>query len=535
MPKLNRSPLPLTAEHDAPMTMRDGTVLRGDLYRPAEGGPFPTLLVRTPYGEPTFRMIPKIPALEAGFAVVLQHCRGRGSSDGEFRPWLDEGPDGHDTIAWITAQPWSNGEVVMSGMSYLAGCALQAAATRPPGLKAVVASMTPHDFHDGLKYHGGAFALGSALGWGAAQALLGLLHGMEAGEDAAKTGAGFGALLPVLGDQATAARTLPTGDIPGIPWWRDWTSHPERDAYWQELAETLRHDRIEVPVMHVAGWFDLFLAGTLENHRRLGGPLVIGPWSHLAPGASGTGRLDFGFSASAQAIRLENRQLAFLKGEDTGPAVKIFVMGDNVWRDEEAWPPARAVETRYHFHSDGLLSPAAPAATAPCTFTFDPRDPVPTVGGPLLLPDPTNVGPQDQRDVELRSDVLCFTTDVLTEDIEVTGPVAVTLHASTSAAGTDWTAKLVDVYPDGRAMSVIDGIVRASAPSGVHEIDLVATSQVFKAGHRIRVEISSSNFPRFDRNPGTGGPCAGATEADLVVQHQTVFPGSFITLPVIPR
>jgi putative CocE/NonD family hydrolase len=532
MAKLDRTPLLLTAEHDASMPMRDGTILRGDVHRRAEGGPFPTLLVRTPYGAGTFRAIPVIPALEAGFAVVLQHCRGRGSSDGEFRPWLDEGADGHDTIAWITAQPWSNGEVVMSGMSYLAGCALQAAATRPPGLKAVVAAVTPHDFHDGLKYHGGAFALGSALGWGAMQAMLGLVHGMEAGED---TRAGFGALLPVLGDQAAAARTLPVGDIPGIPWWRDWVSHPERDAYWEGLAETLRHDRIEVPVMHVAGWFDLFLSGTLENHRRLGGPLVVGPWSHTALGATGTGRLDFGFSASAQAIRLEQRQLAFLRGQDTGPAVKIFVMGDDVWRDEEAWPLARAVETRYHLHADGLLSAAPPAATEPATFTFDPRDPVPTVGGPLLLPDATNVGPQDQRDVELRPDVLCYTTEVLAADVEVTGPVSVTLHGETSAAATDWTAKLVNVHPDGRAMSVIDGIVRTAEPAGTFTIDLVATSQVFKAGHRIRVEVSSSNFPRFDRNPGTGRPAAGATGTDLVLQHQKVFPDSYITLPIVPR
>ncbi|GIH98309.1 CocE/NonD family hydrolase [Planobispora takensis] len=531
MPKLNRPPLPLTAEHDSPIPMRDGTILRADLHRPAEGGPFPTLLVRTPYGEGTFRMVPVVPALEAGFAVVLQHCRGRGGSDGEFRPWLDEGPDGHDTIAWITAQPWSNGEVVMSGTSYLAGCALQAAATRPPGLKAVVATMTPHDFHDGLKYHGGAFALGSALHWGTLQAMLGLLHAGEAGQD---VGAGFGAILPMLGDPAAAARTLPLSDIGGIPWWQDWISHPERDAYWQELAETLRHDRIEVPVMHVAGWFDVFLSGTLENHRRLGGPLVIGPWSHTSQG-TGTGRLGFGFFSSAQAIRLEQRQLAFLKGEDTGPAVKIFVMGDDVWRDEEAWPPARAVPTRYHLHSDGLLSPEAPAAADPVTFTFDPRDPVPTVGGPLLLPDPTNVGPQDQREVELRPDVLCYTTEVLTGDLEVTGPVSVTLHASTSAAGTDWTAKLVDVHPDGRAMSVIDGIVRTSVPSGRHEIDLVATSQVFKAGHRIRVEVSSSNFPRFDRNPGTGRTSAETAGHELVPQHQSVFPDSFITLPIIPR
>ncbi|NUT38622.1 MAG: CocE/NonD family hydrolase [Thermoactinospora sp.] len=512
MPKLNREPYRVIVEHDTPVAMRDGTILRGSVHRRAEGGPFPTLLARTPYGENTFRMMPVTPALEAGFAVVLQHCRGRGGSDGEFRPWLDEGDDGRDTIEWITAQPWSNGEVVMQGGSYLAGCALQAAATRPPGLRAVVASMTPHDFYDGLKYHGGAFAYGSARNWGVMQTMLGLMHAAESGQD---VGAGFGALLPLLAD--------PSAQVPPdvIPWWHDWVSHRERDAYWQELAETLQHDRIEVPVMHVAGWFDLFLAGTLENHRRLGGPLVVGPWSHLTPGGSGTGVVNFGFFASGQAIQLEQRQLAFLRGQDTGPAVKIFVMGDDVWRDEEAWPLARAVETRYYLHSDGVLS-QEPKAGEPVTFTFDPGDPVPTTGGATLLPDPVNVGPQDQREVEKRPDVLCFTTAPLEADLEVTGPVSVTLHARSSAPSTDWTAKLVNVHPDGRALSVVDGIVRTTRSTSV--VDLVATSQVFKAGHRIRVEISSSNHPRFDVNPAVDRPAV-----------QQVYPDSFITLPVVPR
>ncbi|MEU5883064.1 CocE/NonD family hydrolase [Spirillospora sp. NPDC047279] len=533
MPKLDPSPYTVTVDNDVAMPMRDGTLLRGAVHRRTDGGPFPALLVRTPYGEESFRMVAVTAALKAGFAVVTQHCRGRGTSDGEFRPWLDEGDDGHDTITWITAQPWCNGEVVMSGMSYPAGCALQAAATRPPGLKAVVASMTPHDFYDGLKYHGGAFALGSALNWGSLQSILGLMHAADAGED---VGARLGALFPILGDQNAAVRTLPVRDVPSIPWWREWVDHHERDAYWQETAETLRHDRIEVPVMHTAGWFDLFLPGTLENHRRLGGPLVIGPWTHLGPGASGAGRLDFGFAASGRAAQLDQRQLAFLQGRDTGPAVRIFVMGDDVWRDEEAWPLARAVDTRYYLHGDGVLSTEpATAAAEPATFAYDPRDPVPTLGGPLLLADPTNVGPQDQRDLERRPDVLCYTSDVLDADVEVTGPLSVTLHAETSAAATDWTAKLVNVHRDGRAMSVIDGIVRTTTASGTFTIDLVATSQVFKAGHRIRVEISSSNFPRFDRNPGTGRPAAEATEDDLVVQHQTVFPDSYITLPIVPR
>ncbi|MCG5212134.1 CocE/NonD family hydrolase [Streptosporangium sp. KLBMP 9127] len=535
MPKLNRAPLAITTEHDAPIPMRDGTVLRADLHRPAAGGPFRTLLIRSPYGEPTLRSAPTIRALEMGFAVVLQHCRGRGGSDGEFRPWLDEGQDGYDTIEWITEQDWSDGDVVASGMSYLAGCALQAAALAPPALKGVVAAVTPHDFYDGLTYNGGALALGSALNWAGMQTMLGLMHATEAGDDVS---AGFAQLMPVLTDHETALRTLPVRDVPGVSWWRDWVDHPTRDAYWEGFADTLRHDRIQVPVMHVGGWFDLFLTGTLENHRRLGGPLVIGPWAHMP--STATGDLNFGLAASQQAVNLERRQLEFLRAApapgDAG--VQIFVMGANVWRDEESWPLERAVPTPFYLHSGGRLGTEEPPPdAAPSTYDYDPADPVPTVGGPLLLADPANVGPRDQRAVEQRPDVLCFTTDPLTTAVEVTGPLSVTLHAATSAAGTDWTAKLVDVWPDGRALSVIDGIVRTAAtPSqpAEHTVDLVATSQLFPPGHRIRVEISSSNFPRFDRNLGAGDP----SNPTMIVQHQTIYHDSarpsYITLPIVP-
>jgi putative CocE/NonD family hydrolase len=532
MRTLNRLTIPVVSEHDAAVPMRDGVVLRADVYRPQ--GTVPALLVRNPYGEGMFRMLPIIPWLEAGYAVVLQHCRGRGNSDGDFRPWLDEGNDGYDTVGWITGQPWSNGDVVMSGTSYLAGCALQAAALQPPGLRAVVARMTPHDFYDGLNYHGGAFALGSALYWATLQGMLGLMHGAAAGED---VGAGFGSVVPMLADPAAAQRTLPLSDLSAsVAWFGDWIAHPTRDAYWEGMAETLRHDRIAVPVMHVAGWFDIFLAGTLENHRRLGGPLTIGPWAHAALTAS-TGRLDFGFFASGQAAQLEQRELAFLASAGTSEAgVRIFVMGDNVWRDEPAWPLERAVPTRYHLHADGRLSTLESTEDSPRGYCHDPENPVPTLGGPLLLADGTLTGPQDQREIEARPDVLCYTTDVLDRDVEVTGPLSVTLRASTSGVSTDWTAKLVDVWPDGRAMSVIDGIARVAAEPGVpaeHVVDLVATSQVFKAGHRIRVQIASSNFPRFDRNPGTGK--SSADSADLQVQQQAVYPQSFITLPIVPR
>ncbi|MFB4304210.1 CocE/NonD family hydrolase [Actinomadura sp. NTSP31] len=525
MTKLDRPALPAVTVLDQPIEMRDGTILRADVHRPAGDGRHRTVLMRGPYGEPVFRSAPVTAYLRAGMAVVLQHCRGRGNSDGEFTPWVDEGRDGADTVDWITAQPWSNGEVVAAGNSYLAGCALQLASERPDALKAVVAAMTPHDFYDGLKYHGGAFALGSAFFWGALQGLLGAVHDIDDGGAAR-----LGPLMQVLADPDAAMRTLPLRVVPAVadafPFWRDWVDHPERDSYWTDLAETLRHDRIGVPVLHVAGWFDVFLRGTLENHRRIpGGRLVIGPWSHLSQ-TGGVGELYFGQAASAQMTQLEAAQVAFLRGDTGGPAVRYFTMGADVWRDAESWPPPGATATRYYLHPGGSLSTGAPGADAsPSRFVHAPDAPVPTHGGNLLLNDPVNVGPRDQRAVEARPDVLVFTTPVLDRDVEVTGPVRAVLHAATSAPGADWTAKLVDVWPDGRAMNVLDGIVRSPAGATRHEIDLAATSQTFRAGHRIRVQVASSNFPRFDRHPSM-------VRAEQTVFHDAGRP-SWIELPVM--
>src|SRR5262249_15437970 len=238
--------------------------------------------------------------------------------------------------------------------------------------------------------------------------MLGLMHGAAAGADVA---AGFATIPPLLAGQAAAQRTLPLADLgASLPWFGDWVCHPTRDAYWQRMGETLRHDRIDVPVMHMAGWFDIFLRGTLENHRRLGGPLTIGPWAH-GQTTTNCGRLDFGFFASAQGAQLEQRELDFLaSGGATNGAVRIFVMGDNVWRDELAWPLERAVDTRYYLHPDGRLATEEPGEAGPRTFTCDPHDPVPTLGGPLLLADGTLSGPQDQREIEARPDVLCYTS-----------------------------------------------------------------------------------------------------------------------------
>ncbi len=570
MPKLNRAPMPITATHDVPVPMRDGTILRADIQRPAEAGPVPTLLIRNPYGEQLNRTLPAIPALEAGFAVVSQHCRGRGSSDGEFAPWADEPADGADTVAWITAQPWSNGKVAGWGLSYTAGTALQTAIEAAAGDVGVVAMMTPADFYDDLTYVGGALALASAQFWATLQGLLGAQHAAAAGEDPRAL---LAAVRPAQLDPPSARAALPLREAAGLPaampHWRDWLDHPGRDEYWQGLpAPRDNYRAIGRPAYHVAGWFDLFLAGTLENHQGLVAatgdrsrqPLVIGPWTHGGISMTGAGEADFGPAASAAMLNLEADQLAFLHGLATDgqpggsrPPVRIFVMGDNAWREEQEWPLARTVYTPWYLQPGGGLGPGAPSPdAAPSRYAADPRDPVPTVGGNLLLPRWNAAGPHDQRVLDDRTDILRFTSAPLAADLEVTGPLSVVLHAATSAADTDWTAKLVDVHPDGTALNVADGIIRARYRQGTdasrpaepgqpqeYTISLAATSQVFKAGHAIRIDIASSNFPRFDRNPGNGTLSADATEADLTVQEQTVFHDagrpSRIVLPVIPR
>ncbi len=577
MAKLSLACVPMLGEHNAAARMRDGTVLRADIFRPAEGGPSPVLLVRTPYGEPMVRSTPVLPAIEAGFAVVLQHCRGTGASDGEFTPFASEEDDGVDTIEWVAAQPWCNGCVGMYGPSYLGMVQLAAAVSAPPALKCLVPVVTPADYYAGLAYRQGALQLGQLLGWYTLKSAQTLAYRGSAGDDIS---ADLPALQRHLTSMAAAYSYLPTREMPAVsrilPAWQRWLDHDEQDEFWTDLSYASRRGRITTPALHVGGWFDLFLGGTLDNfqtlsrsaataHARRNQALVVGPWTH-ADQTGTAGEMHFGLLASAQAVQLEQMQLGFLsqfvtdrESEWSGRRVKLFVMGDNVWRDEDEWPLARSRWERWYLHADGSLSPAPPRpAAAASYFSYDPSNPVPTVGGPTLISGGPGGGvgwmggPRDQRVIEGRPDVLSFTSRTLADDLEVTGPLTVTLHAATSAADTDFTARLVDVWPDGRAMGIADGIVRARyregsgqpapvTPGDSHQymIDLIATSQVFKAGHRLRVDISSSNFPCFDRNPGNGARAACATEQDFVVAEQAISHDagrpSYITLPVIPR
>jgi putative CocE/NonD family hydrolase len=566
-------------ERNVPTPTRDGTVLAADVYLPRPEGRYPVLLQRTPYD----KTLPAIGLMAdplrlagAGYAVVVQDTRGRWSSGGEFELFRDEVDDGHDAVEWCAAQPWSNGRVGMYGVSYVGMTQWYAAMARPPHLVTIIPALAASSAHNGWTHRGGAFELGFNLS-------LTLLFFLL--DTAAKAGASaqrISEIVAAIDDLPGSFARLPTRDQPALaelaPYYFDWLDHPDDDAFWEAWKVEDAYERLEVPALHIGGWYDIFLDGTIRNfvgmraqgatpRARRGQKLVIGPWSHGIPWlANPVGDVDFGHMSTGAAAELEALQLRWcdywLKGIDNGvleePPVRIFVMGANVWRDEHEWPLARTRWETWFFHSggkansldgDGALTRTPPAAEPADSYVFDPRDPVPTRGGGLCCsPGYNQGGAFDQRCVEARDDVLVYSTEPLETDLEVTGPLRVTLWAASSAPDTDWTAKLVDVGPDGFARNISDGILRAryrdsfAEPSLLepqatyrYEIRLPDTSNVFRAGHRIRVEISSSSYPRFDRNPNTGERVAATGELRSAVQkvyHDAERP-SGITLPVI--
>lgn len=562
----------LVIEHDVPVAMRDGVELATDVYRPAGGEPVPALVQRMPYdkNDPLQLTIALdvLRAARAGYAVVVQDVRGRYRSGGAWEPFAHEGPDGADTIAWAAAQPWCSGRVGMVGASYVGAAQWLAAAERPPALGAIAPLQSSADWHGGWLHQGGALQLGFLAQW----ILLALAPGefMRAAPPAAATGERFGALLGDIdaGDafyDRLPLAALPLDDL--APYWERWLAHPSRDAAWEAVAPPAVEDAVAVPSLNVGGWHDLFLAGTLASYRAArrradagelpAAPrLVIGPWSHGQFWGDFPERA-YGLMGSAAAADVTGMQLRWfdrhLKDREDALAddapVRIFVMGADEWRDFEDWPPPAARFADWHLHSgghantaagDGTLAPAPPAEDEPPdVYAYDPHHPVPTVGGATFLPGvlvPVNGGPRDQRPVERRHDVLCYTSAPLERPLEVIGPLELILHASSSARDTDFVARLVDVHPDGRAELLAEGILRARyrrsfaepqplEPDRVEElrIDLVATANVFAAGHRIRLLVTSGSFPRFDRNTNSGGPIAHETEADFVTAVNRVF------------
>jgi putative CocE/NonD family hydrolase len=551
--------------------MRDGVNLAGDLYRPSGAGRYPTLLQRTPYNKSASNGVAQAYALraaEAGYAVLVQDVRGRFNSSGTFRGFLQEQPDGFDTCAWIVEQSWSNGRIGTFGNSYVGMTQWQAVLAGAPGLQAIAPVVTAADYHNGWTYQGGAFNLYFNYSWGTAGLALETAGRRRAADPSATGHAELVARVDSM-DEWLAKTPLDHDQtlIAHAPYYQEWLDHPDLDAYWDHLNVDGKYESITIPSLNVGGWHDVFLGGTLANYTgmrwhgktseaREGTRLIVGPWSHQTYG-SGNAVGDYwpGTLSSSDAIDVVGTQLRFFdrwlrdldSGLDNEPPVSIFVMGDNTWRAESSWPLERAQAVEFFLGSggranssatDGKLRRDLPKSeqSTPDHFLSDPRNPVPTAGGQLcchLHWSPSGV--YDQREIEARNDVLVYTTEPFTERTEITGPVSVILYAASSACDCDWTAKLVDVCPCGCARNITDGIIRARYRNSMrtpelltpgqierYDIDLWATSIALPAGHALRLEIASSNFPRFDRNLQTGGLQATTALSEAIVAHQTV-------------
>ena len=568
--------LPARAQHtyevivdrNVPAKMRDGVTLLADIYRPKSEVKFPVLLVRTPYDK-TQELNFGLRAAARGYVVVAQDVRGRFESQGDWYPFKNESQDGYDTVEWAAALPYANGKVGMFGGSYVGATQYLAAIAHPPHLSGICPNVTASNYHEGWTYQGGAFEQWFNESWTTGLAANTMRRRVESSP---KVWA-WSAKLPL-----NSYPILESVSSEGLaPYFTDWLAHPSYDDYWKPISIEEHYAQIQVPVFSMGAWYDIFLGGTLHNYMTLksaagseaarkGQRLLIYIGGH-AGGAElrKVGGVDFGEKAP---IDFDGAVLRWydwlLKGENNGVAsekpVRIFVMGKNAWRDEDDWPLARAKKTSYYLHSsgtsngvkgDGALSSTAPAGEKPDHYTYDPTDPAPTIGGPLCCggPLPSGIGPEDQSVMESRSDVLVYSTPAFTQDTEFTGPVSLDLWISSSAVDTDFTGKLLDVAPSGFAQNLTDGILRVRyrnsgsraemlTPGELQHvtIDMWATSNVFLAGHKLRLEVSSSNFPRFDRNLNTGEEQAGATrmlKADNTIFHDRDHPSALI-LQLVP-
>ena len=573
----------ILVERNVETSMRDGTILRATVYRPDLEHPLPVLLQRTPYGKDGSSVDFSVLSADRGYAVVVQDTRGRWSSDGAHYPMRDEFDDGYDTVEWAARQPWANGRVGMWGASYVGWTQWAAAVTQPPSLVAIFPAVTMMDQYLDVWHPGGALGLGVTVSWGlSAGASMAIQRMSLPDQERRELMDKLADALDGLTTRSTFRRSPPTR-IPLLSRtdigqaFQDMVNHTDKDIHWKKMDIRPRVGRIAVPAYHLGGWYDIFCGATLRNYAEMrewaetaeardGQKLIMGPWLH-GPLNDNVGSVDFGARASdAFVMSYEIMWRWFdhwLKGEANGimgePPVRVFVMGKNRWREEQEWPLARAVVTRCYLHSggkantrlgDGALSFESPGAEPRDTFTYDPADPVPTNGGGLCCSQAAlAAGAFDQRDLETRPDVLVYTSAPLTEDLEVTGPLEMTLWAASSAVDTDFTAKLVDVAPCGFARNLADGIIRARYRQGFecsrpivpdealeYRVDLGGTSNVFLKGHCLRVEISSSNFPRFDRNPNTG--LTPVSEQDTQTALQTIYHDadhpSHVTLPIIP-
>ena len=538
------------------MVTRDGVRLTANIFLPAEHAHVPTILIRTPYGKGT-ELIPNYQAfVDRGYAVVVQDVRGRYESEGTFEQLHHEPEDGDDTLNWIASQPWSNGKIGMIGGSYLGITQWKAALRNNPHLKAIFPVVSgDDDYGDRYYSRGGALKLGHRLEW-MAENLKAPGYQLDFNR--------FIWHLPLR-----TADVAATGRMSEA--YQEAMKHPAFDSFWQAISTKEQLDKIRIPVFAVGGWYDNYVEGDLEAFAALRkstglNHLIVGPWPHNM--SSKFADADFGPDSSVPVRRLQLQWFdQWLTGKDTpvtsSAPIRYFLMGANKWREAREWPPPEThplvlyLDSNGHANTaagDGQLQRGLSARAAQDAYTYDPRNPVPTRGGAVCCnPRVFPWGPLDQRTVESRSDVLVYTTRQLRRDLAIAGPVKVVLYVSTSARDTDFTAKLVDVFPDGRARILTDGMLRLRyrksieqseflPPGKIQEITIDAgeTGNVFLAGHQLRVEVSSSNFPKYDRNPNTGGSIADETR--LVAARQRIYHGAahasrveLMRLPDAPR
>jgi putative CocE/NonD family hydrolase len=541
-------------DRDVPMTTSDGVRLVSDVYHPVTNQPRPTILVRLPYSK-SFKADVGLNVIgnywaSHGYHVVVQASRGRHGSGGDFYPLRDERRDGIETLHWLAQQPWYDGRLGMWGGSAFGYTEWALADQRDPGPSALMIQIASSHFHD-MFYPGGSFSLESALYWA--------LRSRGPQDDRPSDqmlDRGVNGFPTIKADERAAA---------DIGFFNDWASHPEVDDYWKAIDGEQRAREVRAPVLLLAGWSDPFLPSQLRDFETIRAQsdtlvaresrLIVGPWSHAESIRFPDGRTGDAYRRASLESSLPwfdhlllNRPL----DRSLASPVRLFVMGENVWRDEQEWPLARARPTKFYLRSsghansaqgDGRLSAEPPTGDEPPdTYVYDPNSPVPSRGGAMLS---SRAGVQEQSEVEQRKDVLIYSSDPLTSDLEVTGPVSATLNVSTTGVSTDFTVKLVDVYPGGKAYNISDGILRRTYPrtnGGSPDVQAIVvelwpTSMLFKRGHRVRIEVSSSNFPRYDRNTNTGADNSAdesPVPARQTIRHSTSYVSS-ILLPIIPR
>jgi len=588
----------VVVERNVMIPTRDGARMSTDVYRPARNGvaitdKLPVLLNRTPYEKSTLVDQAQYFA-QRGYVVALQNLRGRYESEGVFaKVQPKDATDGYDVIEWLAKQPYSNGSVGMWGRSFAAHTQAGAAILHPPSLKTLVMNMggMSNAWDHGVRYRG-TYEMGRQITWAWTQMLA------DARTDAVKKLLEQEKVEDWYDVQPMRRGLNPLSAVPAFEgWYMDFFEHANYDAFWKDpMMAWDEHypETADIPMIHIGGWYDIFLAGTFKNFVELSKikktpqRVLVGPWTHSANDKAYAGDVSYGDNAAIRDFFTEFHVRwfdHFLKAKSTGveaeTPVRIFVMGTGdghkdadgrlfhggSWRNAPAWPLPNTKFVPYYFHGDGSLSPDKPKETSShTTYTFDPRDPVPSIGGGVSarLKD----GAYDQREgprfppskppylpLRARADVVVFQTAPLTEDMTIIGPIKVVVHASGTTVDYDLTAKLVDVYPysdawpGGFDLNLTDAIVRGRyRATRDHEVLLkpgqtyafniepFPTANVFKKGHRIRIDISSSNFPRFDVNPNTGealGKNRRMVTTDITIQHSAAYP-SHVVLPLAP-